>query len=77
MDRTPALLRPHQPDLRSFGARSAPAPLPDGYKQDHEQPASVLVAAAELPVVDLHARIQPGLHVGRVGQHGLDSAAVT
>jgi hypothetical protein len=51
--------------------------LPDGYMQNHEQAASALVAPAELPVVDLHAGIQPGLHVGRAGQHGLHSGAVT
>jgi hypothetical protein len=51
--------------------------LPDGYLQHHEQAASALVAPAELPVVDLHARIQPGLHIGRGGHHGLHSGAVT
>ena len=36
-----------------------------------------LVASAELPVVDLHAREQPGLHIGRAGEHGLHRGAVT
>src|SRR5918996_2568028 len=43
----------------------------------HEQAASALVAPAELPVVDLQAPIQPGLHVGRAGQHGLHGGAVS
>jgi transposase len=51
--------------------------LPDGYMQHHEQAASALVAPAELPVVDLQARIQPGLHIRRAGHHGLHGGAVT
>ena len=39
-------------------------------------PPSALVAPSELPVVDLHAGVQPGLHIRRAGQHGLHRGAV-
>jgi transposase len=68
--RTPA-------QIRATAAPHGSPWLPDGYLQHHERAASALVAPAELPVVDLHARIQPGLHVGRAGQHGLHSGTVT
>src|SRR5215217_4538412 len=40
-----------------------------------ERSSSALVAPAELPVVDLHAPIQPGPRVGRAGPHGLHVGA--
>jgi transposase len=73
-----AFFRQHSPaQLLATAAPHSSPRLPDGYLQNHERAASALVAPAELPVVDLHARIQPGLHVGRAGQHGLHSGAVT
>src|SRR6266545_3476761 len=73
-----AFFRERTPEqLLATAAPHSPPWLPDGYTQNHEQAASALVAPAELPVVDLHAGIQPGLHVGRAGQHGLHSGAVT
>jgi transposase len=68
-ERTPSNCWPPPRRTAPRGSPTAPA--------NHEQAASALVASAELPVVDLHARIQPGLQVGRAGQHGLHSGAVT
>src|SRR4029453_18817724 len=38
---------------------------------------SALVAPTELPVMDLHARIQPGPHIRRAGPHRLHRGPVT